>query len=66
MNGLAQNSKNFLFSDTSVHHSKIVEVLLNDDKKKNYRKNISIVVMLLVLVSFDEKNFRRGRWGVFI
>lgn len=65
MNGLAQNSKNFLFSDTSVHHSKIVEVLLNDDKK-NYRKNISIVVMLLVLVSVDEKNFRRGRWGVFI
>lgn len=63
MNGLAHNSKNFLFSDTSVHHSKIVEVLLNDDKK-NYRKNISIVVMLLVLVSFDEKKTLGGAGGL--
>lgn len=60
VNGLAQNSKNFLSSDKSVHYSKIVEVLLNDEKNP-YMMNISDVVMLLVLVSFDEKNFMRGK-----
>lgn len=65
VNGLVQNFKNFFFFDIFVDYFKIVEVLFNDDKN-NYRKNIFIVVMLLVLVFFDEKNFRRGWWGVFI
>lgn len=33
VNGLTQNSENFLFSDKSVHQSRFVEVLLNDAKK---------------------------------